>query len=468
MADKGQIDIKRLNEILQDTINNIQNSKEEIEEIVEYSKNEHERLERELNSLKNEIKEQIEEVNRVEKLNKKHRLSLLNKSKKFDQYSEDEIKEAYDLVNQTRVILLLKREEEKNLIQRRSELELRLRNSFELYKKAENLNKQIKVATEYLLGNIDNITSTVEDLNEKYILGIKIIEAQEEERLRLARDIHDGPAQSLANVILKAELCEKLIEKDKEKTKDEIIELKNLTRDTLNNVRNVIYELRPMSLDDLGLVPTLEKYIDKFKGIKQILELEDNIAVIGQASNGEKGYEKALELKPDVILLDINMPNTNGIETLRKLKDIGIDSKIIMLTIHDDREYVLRTLNLGADGYIIKDSSADNFISAIHHVIEGKIYIQPRIAKLIGDCEKESARDINTEKINSLTKREYEVLTLIAEGLNNKHIASKMFISEKTVKNHVSKIFKKLELKDRVQATIFAFKNGIKNIEDIS
>lgn len=201
------------------------------------------------------------------------------------------------------------------------------------------------------------------------------------------------------------------------------------------------------------------------EGIKQILELEDDISVIWQASDGDEGYEKALELNPDIILLDINMPNTNGIETLRKLKDIGIDSKIIMLTIHEDKEYILRTLNLGADGYIVKDSNADSFIKAIHHVMEGKIYIQPKIAELVdGSLDNKDCRDINVEKINSLTRREYEVLTLIAEGLNNKDIAKKMFISEKTVKNHVSSIFKKLELNDRVQAAIFSFKNGIKKI----
>lgn len=200
------------------------------------------------------------------------------------------------------------------------------------------------------------------------------------------------------------------------------------------------------------------------EGIRQLLELEDDISVVGQASDGEEGYEMALQLKPDVVLLDINMPNINGIETLRKLKDTGIDSKVIMLTIHNEREYVRRTLNLGADGYIIKDSEAHSFIKAIHNVMEGKVYIQPKVAEIVKSCQGDSCEDINTEKINRLTKREYEVLTLISEGLNNKDIAARMFISEKTVKNHISSIFKKLELNDRVQATIFSFKSGIKKI----
>lgn len=312
MNEKKQIDIKRLNEILQSTINNINSSKVEVEEIVLYSKNEYERLERELDILKTEIKEEIEEVSRIEKLNRKHRMSLSDKSKNFDKYSEQDIQEAYDLANQTRIILLLKREEEKNLIKRRNELELRLKSSFELYKKAEALNKQISVASEYLLGNIDNITSTVDELSEKYILGIKIIEAQEEERLRLARDIHDGPAQSLASIIMKAELCEKLIEKDVYRTKDEIIKLKDLTKDTLDNVRNVIYELRPMSLDDLGLIPTLEKYIENFKlendiyinlnVIENIGKLESAVEVnlfriVQEALNNIKKHSNARQAK---------------------------------------------------------------------------------------------------------------------------------------------------------------------------
>lgn len=215
-------------------------------------------------------------------------------------------------------------------------------------------------------------------------------------------------------------------------------------------------KIRVMLVDDHVLIR---------EGIRQILELENDIQVICQAGDGKECYEKAVELKPDVILLDINMPNTNGIETLRKLKDIGTDSKIVMLTIHDDKEYILRTLNLGADGYIIKDSNADSLIKAIRDVVEGKTYVQPRIASLVkNSIIQEDSNDTNLEKINSLTRREYEVLTLIAEGLNNRDIANRMFISEKTVKNHVSSIFKKLELNDRVQAAIFSFKNGIKKL----
>lgn len=199
------------------------------------------------------------------------------------------------------------------------------------------------------------------------------------------------------------------------------------------------------------------------EGLKKILELDDDIDVIGQAGDGEEALEKIKEHKPDVVLLDINMPKVSGIEVLRRAKDLGIESKIIMLTIHDDREYLQETIKIGANGYVLKDSDADSLIKAIKDVAKGKTYVQPSIATLLVEEIKEEEDEV-TVKINSLTKREYEVLTVIAEGLNNREIAERLFISEKTVKNHVSNIFRKLEVNDRIQAAIFAFKNNIKKI----
>lgn len=200
------------------------------------------------------------------------------------------------------------------------------------------------------------------------------------------------------------------------------------------------------------------------QGIKQILELEDDIDVIAQAGDGEETIEKAVAYNPDVILLDINMPRLNGIEVLRRFKDLGVASKIIMLTIHDDKEYLCETMKIGANGYVLKDSDADSLIKAIRDVYIGKTYIQPSIASMlvteINSKDKSANKDLL--KIDSLSKREYEVLTLVAEGLNNKEIADRLFISEKTVKNHVSNIFKKIDVNDRIQAAIFAFRTNIK------
>lgn len=201
------------------------------------------------------------------------------------------------------------------------------------------------------------------------------------------------------------------------------------------------------------------------EGLKQILELEPDIKVTALAANGEEVVKDALKCKPDVILMDINMPKMSGLDALRRLKDIGIDSKIIMLTIHDSREYLYETIRIGANGYVLKDSDSDTLLKAIRDVSEGKSYIQPSLSELlVKDFNSRDGKSRESLLIDSLTKREYEVLILIAEGMNNKEIADKLFISEKTVKNHVSNIFKKIEVADRVQAAIFTFRNNIKKI----
>lgn len=197
------------------------------------------------------------------------------------------------------------------------------------------------------------------------------------------------------------------------------------------------------------------------EGLKQLLELEEDFEVVGQASNGVETIEKVEELKPDVLLLDINMPIMNGIKALKRLKDDGIDTKVVILTIHEDREYLLETMQIGASGYILKDSDSASFFKAIRDAHMGESYIQPKLAaELIKEFNKPRGTRVKTE--NELTQREYEVIALIADGLNNKDIADRLFISEKTVKNHVSNIFRKINVSDRTQAAIYAYKNNIK------
>ncbi|WZL74686.1 response regulator transcription factor [Clostridiaceae bacterium 35-E11] len=200
------------------------------------------------------------------------------------------------------------------------------------------------------------------------------------------------------------------------------------------------------------------------QGLKQILELEEDIEVIGLAVDGEDTIKKSQQLKPDVILLDINMPQMNGIQALRRLKDMGTDSKIIMLTIHEDREYLFETINIGASGYVLKDAESASLTKAIRDVYHGEAYIHPTLTSaLVKEYNKKGKIDDAYSK-DKLTRREYEVLSLIAEGKNNREIAEDLFISEKTVKNHVSNIFKKIEVNDRTQAAIYAYKHNIKKI----
>ncbi|EOC99860.1 Sensor protein DegS [Caldisalinibacter kiritimatiensis] len=176
--------------------------------------------------------------------------------------------------------MILKREEEKSLIKKRTELEKRYKDAEEIVKKAEKLMAQVGVAMEVLTGNLGGIIETIEDMNKRQLLGVKIIQAQEEERQRVARDIHDGPAQTMANVVLKAELCERLLSLDVGKTKEELKNLKKIVRESIKDVRRIIYDLRPMSLDDLGLIPTVQRYAHKFT---EDTEIDVNVIVHGEA-----------------------------------------------------------------------------------------------------------------------------------------------------------------------------------------
>ena len=197
------------------------------------------------------------------------------------------------------------------------------------------------------------------------------------------------------------------------------------------------------------------------EGLKQLLELEPDFEVIGQASNGVETIEKVKELDPDVLLLDINMPVMNGIKALKKIKDEGIKTRVVILTIHEDKEYLMETMQIGAAGYILKDSDSASFFKAIRDAYHGEAYIQPKLAaELIKEFNKPKVMKVKSE--NELPQREYEVIALIADGLNNKDIAERLFISEKTVKNHVSNIFRKINVSDRTQAAIYAYKNNIK------
>jgi DNA-binding NarL/FixJ family response regulator len=201
------------------------------------------------------------------------------------------------------------------------------------------------------------------------------------------------------------------------------------------------------------------------QGLKQILELEENIEVIGLAENGNEAIEKIRELNPDIILMDINMPKCNGIMALREIKSSDISTKVIMLTIHDDREYLLETINIGAEGYVLKDAESSSLVRAINNVYEGANYIHPNIANhIVSEMNQISGRTVEKidENFLKLTKREKEVLLLIADGFNNREIADELFISEKTVKNHISNIFKKIDVNDRTQAAIYVYKNRIK------
>ena len=257
----NKVDIVKLDKIVKKTIEAINNSKTEIYDIAEGSRKECKRLEEELILLSKQVRELIESVEVTEQQMKDSRQRLMLFNRNFSKYTQEELKEAYEKADNIRVVLAVKREKEQQYIRRRNEIEIRLKEAYKTVQKAENLITQVGAALGYLSGDLLDVSSQLEDLQQRQFVGLRIIKAQEDERQRVARDIHDGPAQSMSNVVLKAEFCEKLIDVDLERTRIELQNLKKSVRECLQDVRKIIYNLRPMSLDDLGLVPTLQRFI---------------------------------------------------------------------------------------------------------------------------------------------------------------------------------------------------------------
>lgn len=195
------------------------------------------------------------------------------------------------------------------------------------------------------------------------------------------------------------------------------------------------------------------------EGIRQLLEFDGKIKVVGEADNGLECLELLNNNVPDVLLLDINMPEMNGLDVLKYIRKNKINVKVIILTVHNEIEYLVNAVDMNVDGYILKDSESEILKNAIFAVCDGENYIQEELIPMLNS--RMINRDIDKERLKSLTKREIEVLKAIAAGLLNKEIATNLGISERTVKNHISNIFKKIDVADRTQAAVFAIRNNI-------
>jgi len=192
------------------------------------------------------------------------------------------------------------------------------------------------------------------------------------------------------------------------------------------------------------------------EGIVRLLKLFDNIEVIGEAADGLEAVSKVREDFPDLVLLDLNMPRMNGIDAIRKIKEISPEIKVIILTIHDDEEYVYKVTKAGAEGFIQKDITSEELNEAINKVLAGETVFPQSI--IADDTE---VNEENVDYRDILSNREYEVLGLLAKGMSNRRISEELYISEKTVKNHVSNILRKLDVNDRTQAVIKSLKYGL-------
>lgn len=195
------------------------------------------------------------------------------------------------------------------------------------------------------------------------------------------------------------------------------------------------------------------------EGIKQLLEFDQKIEVVAQANDGVECLEQLSKVNADILLLDINMPRKNGLDTLSEIRKNKIKIKVLMLTVHEEVEYLVKATDIGVDGYILKDSGSAELKKAIYAILEGESYIQPNLIPELNSYL--INKDDDKIKLDALTKREVEVLIEVAKGNFNKDIAMHLNISERTVKNHMVSIFKKIEVADRTQAAVFAIKNNL-------
>lgn len=194
------------------------------------------------------------------------------------------------------------------------------------------------------------------------------------------------------------------------------------------------------------------------RGLRTFLEVQEDIEVVGEASDGEEGIARAEELRPDVILMDIKMPGTDGIEALRRLRELANPARVLIVTSFTEQRTVVPALRAGAAGYVYKDIDPDALAGAIRSVHAGHVLLQPEVA---GVLLAQEGQGTAAGRPGSLTDREREVLGLVADGRSNREIARALVLSEKTVKTHVSNILMKLDLSDRTQAALWAVRHGL-------
>lgn len=258
-------DSSMLDKIINETLMHIERSQKQIYDIAENSRQEYKNIQNELAIIKDNVAEMIKRVDQISAQERKARIHLAEVSKNFNRYNEDDIKNAYEKAQKLQLELADLRHQEQLFRFKRDNLEQSLRRMQDMLEKAEEMVPHLGVVLNYLSNNMDNIFSKLKEIKQIQQLGLSIIKAQEEERKRVAREIHDGPAQLLANIVMRAEYILKLVDIEPYSVKVELISLQELVRQSLQDVRKIIFDLRPMVLDDLGLVSALHRYIDDYK-----------------------------------------------------------------------------------------------------------------------------------------------------------------------------------------------------------
>ena len=205
------------------------------------------------------------------------------------------------------------------------------------------------------------------------------------------------------------------------------------------------------------------------QGLKSILETEENFRIIGEAATGREAVRYALQTRPDVILMDIQMPDLDGVAATKAILAEQPETKVIILTMYRQDTYVFEAIKVGARGYLLKDADADDLISAIKRVADGETLLNAEMAaSILGEFKKvkEAVPDNLDHRLSDLTEREVDILRLLAQGASNLQIAEALSVSEKTVRNRLSEIFSKLRLNNRTQAALYALREGIASLAE--
>jgi two-component system sensor histidine kinase DegS len=323
------LDFSVVDTIIKNTTAAIESGKESLFDFSETAKDVYTRMKNELDRVDKEVRQVIANVDLLDDLYKKARIQLMEVSRDFSKYTEIDVKRVYDHALKLQVKFAVEKEREHNLRLQRDELERSLLRVGEMVKKAEELVSKVDIALSFLTGNLSEIFQQMESIQQKQLLGGKIIQAQEEERKRVAREIHDGPAQAMANVVLRAEFCEKLLLSDKEQIVAELRELKQTVKGSLQEVRRIIFNLRPMTLDDLGLVPTIRRYLTELK--------ERENFTVGLEVRGE---EKRLINTYEVALFRLIQESLNNARKYAQAKQVSVaihtSDTMIWVKICDD------------------------------------------------------------------------------------------------------------------------------------
>ncbi|MBD1381381.1 sensor histidine kinase [Bacillus sp. IB182487] len=367
-----KLDSKVLDEIIDKMISTVDGSKDDIFQIGEQSRGQYEGLVEELKQIKIQVNEVIERGDNLEIHARFARNRLSEVSKNFQLFSEEEIRDAYEKAHKLQVDLAMLQNQEKQLRDRRDDLERRLLGLQEIIERSEALVGQITVVLNYLNQDLKQVGGLLEDAQAKQDFGLRIIEAQEEERKRVSREIHDGPAQMLANVMMRSELIERIFrDRGTEEGFNEIRNLRQNVRNALYEVRRIIYDLRPMALDDLGLIPTLRKYVNTIEEYNGKTRIE--FKTIGEE------LENRLPSRFEVALFRLAQEAVTNALKHAEASEISIKVEI-------NRSYVILMIKDNGKGFDIKTvkGKTENSFGLIGmkervELLEGKITIDSKI-----------------------------------------------------------------------------------------